>query len=121
MKTYLAARYERRDELCSYIDALAMVGIDVVSSWLWIVHTDLHEAAVSDLADLRRADQLIFFSEDITSSWPRGSRCVEYGIALALGKKIVVIGPRENVFHWLLPNSAFFESVDALCRHHTKE
>lgn len=32
----------------------------------------------------------------------RGGRHVEFGMALALGKRVIVVGPRENVFH-LLP------------------
>ena len=31
----------------------------------------------------------------------RGGRHVEFGIALARSKRLIVVGHRENVFHWL--------------------
>ena len=39
----------------------------------------------------------------------RGGRHAEFGIALALGKRVIVIGPRENVFH-ALPAVERYES-----------
>jgi hypothetical protein len=68
------------------------------------------------LEDLNEVDTLIFFSEDSETSWPRGGRCVEYGIALALGRRLLMVGPRENLFHELLPDSSFFASIDKLTR-----
>lgn len=39
----------------------------------------------------------------------RGGRHVEFGMALALAKRCIVIGPRENVFH-LLPQVEQYDS-----------
>jgi hypothetical protein len=105
-------------ELRAYRTALEMVGYTVTASWLDACDTDectAHEAQ-TDLDEVRLADALIFFAEDPKTAWPRGSRCVEYGIALQMGKPIYVIGPRENVFQLLLPDTAFFNSVDDLIR-----
>jgi hypothetical protein len=33
--------------------------------------------------------------------WQRGGRHVEFGLALAWSKHLIVAGPREHVFHWL--------------------
>jgi crossover junction endodeoxyribonuclease RusA len=52
--------------------------------------------AADDFQDIKSCDLLIAFTE--ADMHPRGSRHVELGIALALGKKIIVVGPRENVF-----------------------
>ena len=117
IKAYLAARYERRGELLGYIERLADAGIEVTSTWLTLEMDNLANAAQMDLNEIRSADMLIFFSEDPLTAWVRGSRCVEYGYALAAGKQIIVIGQRENCFHWLLPDSAFFESVKTFVEH----
>ena len=48
------------------------------------------------------ADLLVFFSEAAESGdRGRGGRHVEFGMAYAMGKSIIVIGDRENVFHSL--------------------
>lgn len=57
--------------------------------------------ARDDVEDVERADVLIAFTEEPRSSASRGGRHVELGIALALGKRVIVVGPRENVFCWL--------------------
>jgi len=44
---------------------------------------------------------VITFTETPRSSNSRGGRHVEFGIALGMRKRAVVIGPRENVFHCL--------------------
>jgi hypothetical protein len=31
----------------------------------------------------------------------KGGRHVEYGLALGLGKRLIICGPRENIFHTL--------------------
>jgi hypothetical protein len=37
-----------------------------------------------------------------------GGRHVEFGLALAQGKRVIIVGPRENVFHYLLPDAQIF-------------
>ncbi len=126
MKAYLAARYTRRLELCGYRADLERLGVEVTSRWLSGSHQLdnqgrplgdagelLFEAgapevdhyrwkfATDDRDDVLAADTLVAFTEP-----PRSGRHVELGIALganALGanKRIVVVGPRENVFCWL--------------------
>ena len=55
--------------------------------------------ASEDLEDIRRADVVICFTEEPRSNNSRGGRHVEFGYALGLGKTIVIVGPRENVFY----------------------
>lgn len=57
--------------------------------------------ATEDVADVLAADTLVAFTEPPRASASRGGRHVELGLALAAGKHVVVIGPRENVFCWL--------------------
>lgn len=69
--------------------------------------------AWSDWHDIGQADAVVFFTEDLTkaargggvrwveASSARGGRHVEFGLALAWGKRVMVVGPRENVFYAL--------------------
>lgn len=123
---YLAGRYTRREELAEHAAWLRHVGLDVTSRWL-DGHHQLHPAsgeplgeddeqvfegeddneerrqlhatfAGEDLADVESADILVAFTELPRSGASRGGRHVELGMALAWGKRVLVVGPRENVF-----------------------
>jgi len=112
LKAYLAAQYARRDELREHKAVLEPLGIEVTSRWLdeqeplnsqmgektddWYVET-----ATIDLEDVDRAEAVIFFSENPRVGIPRGGRHVEFGYALGTSKPIYVIGPKENVFHYI--------------------
>lgn len=118
MRIYLAARYSRREELNGYAADLRAMGYVVDARWLagnhQIAEAQVVEAAalsipvegeqfaLDDMEDVHLADALIAFSEApraVLSS--RGGRHVEFGLALAWGKRVLVVGPRENVFHTL--------------------
>jgi len=112
LSVYLASRYSRRNELREHARILEKARIHVTSRWL---HEDeplqcklgdhspefYQETALIDLEDVRQADVIVFFSEDPLVGTPRGGRHVEFGYALALGKKPIVIGGEENIFHYL--------------------
>ena len=112
MKVYSAGRYSRRDEFREYAKFISENGHEVTSRWLLENeplnsnmgdHSDefyIHAAKV-DLEDVDRADAVLFFSEDPKIGTPRGGRHVEFGYALGKGKKILVCGPKENVFHYI--------------------
>ena len=119
-RVYLAASYGRKDEVREYAYQLVKLGYTITSRWL----TDNHEIpsaleveaardsiplsgsefACKDVEDVKSANILVMFSESPTSGVSRGGRHVEFGLAMAWEKKIVVVGPRENVFHTLSPN-----------------
>jgi hypothetical protein len=98
MKLYLAARYERREEIAK----IRVEGHEIVSRWLTGSHDsmDSADAAAEDLADVASADALVLFA-DPPGIFSRGGRHVEFGYALALGKEIWVVGGPENVFQHL--------------------
>lgn len=125
-RVYLAARYSRREELCVYRKQLQDIGFRVQARWLDGKHQiadngtpigDNGEALVEsnhpdadilrskfaqdDLEDVAGADIVISFTEPPRSNANRGGRHVEYGIALATNKRVIVVGYRENIFHWL--------------------
>lgn len=122
MKIYLAARYTRRVELCSYANDLRDLGHEITSRWLNGLHetpsnrglgpVDPHDSspwALEDLEDVRAADCVVSFTEPARVEAGRGGRHVEYGFALGLGKRCIVVGHYENVFH-CLPGIEFFET-----------
>jgi len=109
---YLASRFARREELRQVARELEACGYEVTSRWL-----DSYDAlapdeldpdgraaalAAMDLEDVRRASICVAFTEDASQVKPgRGGRHTELGIALALGLRVVLVGPREHVFHCL--------------------
>lgn len=134
-KIYLASRYSRREELCKYRKSLQVLGFTITSRWLNGKHQinesgepigeegeKLVEAgfdnrsaelrtrfASEDVADVLEADTIISFTEPPRSNASRGGRHVEFGIGLATNKNLIVIGHRENLFHWV-PKVTFFET-----------
>jgi hypothetical protein len=131
VKIYLAARYSRREELCGYREELRDLGHDVQARWLDGKHqltsrgqsigeggeavvegvadgsSQVEDASLrgkfakDDLDDVKAAELLVAFTEAPRSNSSRGGRHVEFGIALALGIRLITVGPRENIFHWL--------------------
>jgi hypothetical protein len=65
--------------------------------------------AAQDIEDVRAADVVVSFTESDDAPASRGGRHVEYGAAFAWGKRLVVVGHRENVFHHL-PGVEFYPS-----------
>ena len=120
MKIYLASRYSRFAEMRGYREELEGAGHTVTSRWINGDHQiddqglsiQAKEAervrfAQEDRDDLLAADCVVSFTEAPRSSNSRGGRHVEHGMALALGKRVVVVGHRENVFH-CLPEVEFY-------------
>lgn len=127
-KLYLASRYGRREELCGYRDELNNLGLDVQARWLDGAHQlasdgraigeggessvegdDAEAASIrakfakDDIDDVYGCDMLVAFTEPpgATAGRGRGGRHVELGLAIATGRYVVVVGPRENIFYWL--------------------
>lgn len=72
--------------------------------------------AQDDWEDVTSANLVISFTEPPRSSASRGGRHVEFGIALGLNKPVIVVGYRENIFHWL-PSVSFFENFNQALKH----
>lgn len=127
MKVYLAARYSRHPEMQGYAKDLKDIGVEVTSRWIYGSHQVMlngeilgpereamfesdHESmeaqrrefAGHDWDDLMAADVVVSFTEQPRAAGnSRGGRHVEFGAALAMGKRCIVVGWRENVFHCL--------------------
>lgn len=109
---YLASAYERKPEICGYRDKLVALGYVVTSRWIdqdegldtGLGKDELNAEpsrglpyALADIEDIGAADTIISF----TGGGGRGGRHVEFGIAWMMIKQLIIIGPREHVFHCL--------------------
>lgn len=126
LKIYLAARFTRHAEMQDVAGILQAQGHTVTSRW----HTGAHEMdkgvepdsgvgqdlaarfAGEDLEDLMKASCVVSFTEPARTP-TRGGRHVEFGYGLAYEKKMVIVGDREHVFHYL-PQVIKFDGVAAL-------
>ncbi len=117
MRLYFAGSYGRRAEIAAYRDQIRreVPWVTVTSRWLdehggaqlepctpdrLAEHTAAWwEFAQEDIADLYQADGIVSF----TGAGATGGRHVEHGMALTrsyAGKfRLIIVGPRENVFH----------------------
>jgi len=124
MKIYLAARYARHVELQSYAKDLERRGHHITSRWIRGDHELRADGeaeterwapvwAQEDWEDLCAATCCISFTEapGETPGRARGGRHVEFGVAVALDKRCMVVGHREHVFHWL-PNIECYATWD---------
>jgi hypothetical protein len=111
LKVYLAAAIHRRDEMKMVISEIEHLA-EVTSRWVSAspVAGDLNEHrklwAKRDLADVRRADVLVRFTDDldrktVPAKLATGSRMVEMGIALERKMRVVVVGGYQCIFDYL--------------------
>ena len=104
-RVYFAARLRRREELLGYREQATAAGLEVTSRWLTAeTPAELNEEvwqglAALDREDILRAESLVLFSEPEHDGG--SGRHVEFGMALALGKRVIVVGEIENLFQRL--------------------
>ncbi len=106
MKLYLAHNFSAREALRNKtVPKLEKMGHTVQARWI----TELdHEKdgpaaeAIKDLVDLKQCDALVFFADQFGDRPGRG-KYVEFGYALALNKKIFIVGDDHNCVFYDLP------------------
>lgn len=112
---YLAGSFSRLEQIQACAEDLRLRGYTVDCRWLQGPH-QVHPGAEKvesakdtmppeavlfakdDVEDLYKADAIICFTESPALKVGRGGRHVELGMAIAWGKEIHIVGPRENVF-----------------------
>lgn len=115
MRIYLAARFSRNDEMRGVRDVLTALGHEITSRWIDLHGGDQLESAAAivlnsdpasvahfgqhDIEDMLAADLVISFTS--ADGGGKGGRHVEHGFALGARKRVMVVGPRENIFHTL--------------------
>lgn len=116
-KVYVAGWYAQIAEAKAAVRELREAGYEVTSKWVE-GGTDtangyaLRQAAIEDLHDLQRADYLMLLALPFGTMYNGGGRWVEFGYALALGKRMVVIGGHETIFCHL-PGVKVYSTVGA--------
>ena len=109
MKVYLAARWEQGPLMRQWRAALEIRGHTVTARWLDVQASGLRaiegdeimrENALHDFQDIKDCDLMIVYSPRSGFGSGRGGRHAELGIALGMGKPVVLVGEHENIFHW---------------------
>ena len=100
-RLYLAAPFSDREKMEAVADFLAALGYVITASWVYGGEDGLtrEQIATLDLEDVDACDALVSFTFPRGTLTSGGGRHVEFGYALARGKRCIVIGTRENVFH----------------------
>lgn len=122
MSFYLAAQFGWKESIAAKKEQLTKMGFFVTSTWtdeqakpdcsLKDFTGDYHESMASrDLNEIEAADVLVLFTVDPDTMTRRGGRHVEFGYALGRGKSVIIVGPKENIFHHL-PKVRQFETWD---------
>jgi hypothetical protein len=127
MRIYLAARYSRNPEMREVRDRLALLGHQVTSRWIDQHGGELEKSftperlsaepefcarfAQADVDDLLAADAVVSYTGN--GGGGKGGRHVEFGLAVGHGRRLIVVGPRENVFH-CLPTVEVVPDTEAL-------
>lgn len=124
MNIYIAGFWDARDRLARERNRIHARGRHrIVSTWL-----EQEEALLGpygggqagdndvlmaqygqrDVDEIAGSDLLILDTFDLNN---RGGREVELGLALAGGAEAWLVGPRRNIFHWLLPQYDSWNAV----------
>jgi hypothetical protein len=102
MKIHLAAQAGRREEMRRVARRLERAGHTVSSRWIHGRGKGARaDNAMYELADIVVADCVVLFTESSRSRIPLAEstgRHVGFGYALRAGKRIVAVGPLENIF-----------------------
>ena len=110
MRVYLTSRYDRKQELRQLAEQLRAEAIEVVSAWHDIDSPSsdgfagmdeqrLAWLAMLELQQLVQTSVLVLFLD--AGRCKRGDPHLETGVALALGKRLLLIGKPEMKFHCL--------------------
>lgn len=136
---YVSARFGRQEEARQVADQVTRAtGWECTAKWLDASpdgDATIHESAAlmaftatGDLSDIGRADVMFCLTEPVEpvlfrdptgeplvpAGAARGGRHVEVGYAIARAIPVIIIGPRENVFHGLCHQAATVDEAIAL-------
>jgi hypothetical protein len=114
LKVYLAAAWHRQAEMREVAKEISHL-VDVTSRWLHEVPASGSKLtkersrrmwAKRDVADVRKADVLIRFTDDLSGNkvpakLATGSRMFEMGLAYERRMKVIVVGGFQPIFDYL--------------------
>lgn len=105
MRIYVASNWASQVRMQGIKFKLEEMGHEVCSGWLeednaqamsTLTPKKMKLYSHRDLGEIMTADLLIIDTGEESNT---GGREVEYGVALALGKLVWVVGPVRNIFH----------------------
>lgn len=106
MRVYLASNFQSQKRMMKVREALENIGVTVCNGWLepGVDAQDFEQLSPEqramysyrDIGEIVTVDLLIMDTQEQSTS---GGREVEYGMALALGKPVWIVGPTRNIFH----------------------
>jgi len=118
INVYIAASFPRKEEaqaLCEQLEASGKYSVQ--STWHKPRENPEYDAckehAERDFWQVAESGMLIQFTGD---SLTKGGRHSELGLALAWKKVVYLVGPREQVFHSMIPDERIFENVSEAVR-----
>lgn len=124
MGIYIAASFPRREEAVALKHRLESHDFHITSGWLNGTYPlygngnnqDMEKFSQMDLQDVTDAHCIVQMT-DGDKQTTKGGRHTELGFALAQNKKVFLLGPREQVFHYhpyvsCVPNTVNEWTVD---------
>jgi len=102
LQIYIAASFPRKNEACVLANMLAAMGHKITSRWhsedsSYATVEQMHNRAKRDYEDLDACNVFVSLTGD---NLTHGGRHAEFGFALAMSKRVILIGEREHVLHW---------------------
>jgi nucleoside 2-deoxyribosyltransferase len=108
----LSAKIESIDPTIRCIQTWSFKAADALSVNSVPTHVGMAaRVARADLAEIDVAQVIVALTQDCDDKIPGGMH-VEFGYAMARGLRLVVVGPRMNVFHYL-PDVIHYDTIDA--------
>lgn len=112
MRVYIASAFSTINAVRKQREELRAIGIECTSSWADekaapdcqlpdFLPSDHLFCAITDIKDIDRSDAVVLVTQDPTKPFVRGGRMHEFGYAMGRGKKLIICGPKENIFHYL--------------------
>jgi nucleoside 2-deoxyribosyltransferase len=109
MKIYLAAPFGQRGQVREYAAQLEAAGHEITQRWFDgepisgngtnpEFSAEALKCAKADLAGIRACNYFV----SINGFSGTGGKHTELGVALALSKRIAIVGVPENVFYWIV-------------------
>ncbi len=97
-----------------HANAIKAAGHEITARWVYGGEEGLTrtQIALLDLEDVDKAEIVVSFTHPYGTATTGGGRHAEFGYGLAKGKKLILIGERENVFHHY-PTVEVYPDLDA--------
>lgn len=107
MTVYVAASWYAREYVRRVTAALRANGIDCTNNWMdreAFTPGEKVACALSDLSEVQAAEAVLLLNEQESSA---GGMHFESGYAFAKGKRLMIVGRGQSVFHFLPGIEAF--------------